>query len=333
MAVVQHARGAHQRYFAIGDVHGCADELELLLSELPLQTGDCLVFLGDYVDRGPDSRKVIDLILQTGRRWPVVSLRGNHESMMLDFLERPESVGAGLFVLNGGMQTLASYGDGHGDFLVPEEHHLFLRGLSVGLDTPDFFFVHAGVPDRPLNKLSESDADKMLWIRDSFFSSSFNWGKRIVHGHTPVDKPETHAKRINVDTGCVYDRRLTAVELPAVKFYSVERQKLGTKAPALREPDSARRGVRFSGRLRVRANSPAGVVEGETHNFNQFGLLMDVNDAAVLARLKPGDVLQGEIGVQSEHSKRFAGRVVRAETRSGHRLLAVQIDQLGKQKN
>jgi serine/threonine protein phosphatase 1 len=318
------------RTFAIGDVHGCARELELLIAKLKLKKDDTIIFLGDYVDRGPDAKSVISIIIELKKHHNVIALKGNHEAMFLDFLERPESPGAGLFVLNGGSATLASYAGEGGSFEIPDEHIRFLYDLKYFYETPTHFFVHAGVPPNrslaSLAKLTPEDEVTLLWIRQLFLNSSYDWGKIIVHGHTPVDKPETKANRINVDTGCVYDGMLTAVELPKVKFHHIEKGEKGEDITFPREVNTSRAAMRFSGRLAVHASVKGKLVHHfETLNYNQFGLLMAEAVMQATAVFKIGDVIEGRIAPGDTKEIGFIGEVVRTESRGGVRLYAVKM--------
>lgn len=330
------------RTFAVGDVHGCAAELEALLERLQPKEDDTFVFLGDYVDRGPSARRVIDLIIALSERCEVICLKGNHEAMFLDFLEHPESAGAGLFILNGGAATLASYETEGGAFEIPESHLHFLQKLKLWHQTDTHFFVHAGVPLQPLASLSETEHEQLcLWSRQPFLSTSYKWEKIVVHGHTPAPEPERKANRINVDTGCVYGGRLTALELPAGKFHEVAR---GTKVtPSLfpidraRSTASARIALRFSGRLPVEASRDGEAkMAFETLNFNQFGLLMAETmqskaslqaKGAAEPRLAMGDVIEGRIG-DGEAAIMFQGEVVRIESRGEFAHYGVRIDRI-----
>jgi serine/threonine protein phosphatase 1 len=220
------------RVYVIGDVHGRADLLESLLARVdqdlerhpiddPLQ-----VFLGDYIDRGPYSRDVIDLLISRRRRWPTVCLKGNHEAMALRVLE--DSMVLQRWLQLGGGDTMASYGvtpptsvdSGNAETLVhtlrtamPEDHKKFLRGLPLSLTCGDFFLSHAGArPGVPLPLQRERD---LLWIRDEFLQYAGYLGKVVIHGHTPVGSPEIFSNRINLDTGAYATGRLTCLILEA----------------------------------------------------------------------------------------------------------------------
>ena len=141
------------KIFAIGDVHGCASELRMLLNKLPL-TPDCVVvFLGDYVDRGPQSKQVIDTALELQQQCKVIALKGNHEALFLSFLRDPSSEAAGMFIYNGGSATLHSYATPEGEYRIPRSHRDFLENLELYYETDEFFFVHAGIPRIPMAQI------------------------------------------------------------------------------------------------------------------------------------------------------------------------------------
>jgi serine/threonine protein phosphatase 1 len=191
------------RYYAIGDVHGRFDLLSRALDEIgDLEAQDArLVMLGDYVDRGPESREVVDELMRRSSDARVVCLRGNHEDMMLSGLEDPGA--AVQWLLNGGEATLASYGGQ----APPEEHLAWLSALPVAYETEHQFFVHAGV--RPGVSLDAQKPEEMLWIRRPFLDSDADFGKHVVHGHTPAGEPELRANRSNLDTGAFHTGTLT----------------------------------------------------------------------------------------------------------------------------
>lgn len=231
--------------YAIGDIHGRADLLKLMLDKLEAQAGadrkgpdrPIVVFLGDYVDRGPESREVIDmLIYDRPRGFERRFLRGNHEQAMLAFMDTPRAnVG---WLRHGGAATLQSYGvqppplAGAADAdwsaaaealraNLPAAHLDFLINLERYVVLGDYAFVHAGVrPGRPLEK--QTDAD-LFWIRERFHSSQRRFSHRVVHGHTPLAEPYSDARRIGVDTGAYASGVLTAVRLEAdgAEFVSV----------------------------------------------------------------------------------------------------------------
>jgi serine/threonine protein phosphatase 1 len=197
--------GRQTRLLAVGDIHGCHDQLLALLAMVQPGPGDQLVFLGDYIDRGPDSRQVVELLLSLQRRHPHwVFLKGNHEAMLLDFLERGETFP---YLINGGDATLESYGAAG----IPPEHRAFFIGLRPYYETADFIFVHAGL--RPGLPPAEQREEDLLWIREKFLASDYDWGKTVVFGHTPRPSALLTPNRIGLDTGAVYGGRLSCCEV------------------------------------------------------------------------------------------------------------------------
>jgi serine/threonine protein phosphatase 1 len=204
------------RLLAVGDLHGCSDLLDQLLKEVAPEDRDQMVFLGDYVDRGPDGRGVIERLLELQRRWPqTVFLRGNHEQMFLDYLEDRQRLP---FLINGGQTTLESYGGGKLP-AIPDRHRDFLHSLPTRYERDDFIFVHAGL--RPGIPLADQDEEDLLWIRGEFLDSDFDWGKTIVFGHTPLERPFLAERRIGVDTGAVYGRALTCCDVLSRRIWQV----------------------------------------------------------------------------------------------------------------
>lgn len=209
-----------ERLFAIGDIHGCARELEALLLGLGLARGDTVVCVGDYIDRGPESSAVVDLLLALRARGEVatVFLKGNHEDMALAFLGRRGRYGEA-WGLNGGAATLRSYGldartpGAEAAAGVPLEHLAFYEALLSSYAAPGHLLVHAGI--RPGLPLAQQDEEDLLWIREEFITHAHGLPHTVVFGHTPhrevlVDLPY----KIGIDTGCVYGGALTALELP-----------------------------------------------------------------------------------------------------------------------
>lgn len=222
--------------YAIGDVHGCLDELRrlealIVTDAAPVAGEKWLVPLGDYIDRGPASAGVLDhLLAPPPPGFRRLCLKGNHEAMLLDALADPPTLRHWLAF--GGDATLASYGLGQAaieslrsgrgrassrrqllEAHLPEEHLAFLRNLPVGLSVPGFTFVHAGLrPGVPLADQKEAD---LLWIRELFLESGHDFGAVVVHGHTPGREPFISATRIGIDTGCFMSGRLTALRIDA----------------------------------------------------------------------------------------------------------------------
>ncbi|MDJ0785486.1 MAG: metallophosphoesterase family protein [Myxococcota bacterium] len=216
--------------YAVGDIHGELQKLEALLDSLPLEDNDRLVFLGDYVDRGPEPKGVVDRLVELSRHWPCVFLMGNHESMFLDFLgwKDPAYFGGDAFLGNGGDRTLASYGyfdspaPDPRTFELPKDHHRFYEGLKLYYVDGDYAFVHAGLSRKALSQgdlgfaLRRSKPEDLLWNR-STGDLPHNLGATIVYGHTPSQDLGVRWNEpfsIGVDTGAVYGGPLTAIRLP-----------------------------------------------------------------------------------------------------------------------
>ena len=204
------------KIFAVGDVHGCVDKLKTVLGMIKLDWDrDMMVFLGDYVDRGPDSRGVIELLLNLKKRHGdrLIFLKGNHEWMFMQFLKGEEQ---DFFLQNGGIETLESYSLEKGKTDIPQSHLDFLDNLDLYFETQDYIFVHAGL--RSNIPISEQSPEDLLWIRSPFLKSSYDWGKRVIFGHTPFSFPFIEANKVGIDTGAVYGGRLTCLMLPDFEF-------------------------------------------------------------------------------------------------------------------
>lgn len=234
------------RVYAIGDIHGCDDLLGRLLEAIDAdrhtsRAADIrYVFLGDYVDRGTQSREVVERLIGFKAREPAtIFLKGNHDATLLEFLGEPDVLQTWRGF--GGLETLQSYGvnafemmrDGAGAEAVrdrfadalPPAHLRFLRGLATSATIGDYLFVHAGIrPNLPIGEQSEQD---LLWIRDEFLRSRADHGKIVVHGHTPSERPEIMSNRIGIDTGAYMTGRLTCLALEGT-----ERRFLTTRARA-----------------------------------------------------------------------------------------------------
>lgn len=215
------------RLFAIGDIHGCPDELEAMLHAIKAGAGDTVVLVGDYVDRGPSARAVIDLALELDRsEAEAVFLKGNHEDMMLSFLGLPGNYGDS-FLFNGGVATLESYGLKENDLTeardrIPPPHLDFFKNLAVSYQRPPYLFVHAGI--LPTRQLEDQQTEDMLWIRQEFIMNPHRIDATVVFGHTPmrgvmVDLPY----KLGIDTGLVYGGKLTCVEFTEGVLYQVQR--------------------------------------------------------------------------------------------------------------
>jgi serine/threonine protein phosphatase 1 len=200
--------------FAIGDIHGCFDKLtDLLAACETVRAGRRarFVFIGDYVDRGPDTRKVIELLLdrQLKERDRFICLRGNHEDLLIRASRRDRTDRDLInWWANGGEQTLDSYGaDDPSD--LPADHLAWIEALPLTFIDGNRLFVHAGV--RPGISLSAQAEEDLLWIREPFLSAEEDHGAFVVHGHTPTGSglPELRPNRLNLDTGACFGGPLT----------------------------------------------------------------------------------------------------------------------------
>lgn len=221
---------AGRRIYAVGDIHGRKDLLSRLMNGVFAAVGSSgdlrsqIVFLGDYVDRGPDSAGVLSELWDLQRQLDVVLLKGNHEALLLDFLRDPETLP--FWAAVGGLPTLTSYGLTPSLRPTPDECHALqealldsmppahlslLQGLRLSHAVDDYFFAHAGV--RPGVALDRQDEQDLLWIRDEFLSYKGFFEKRIVHGHTPIQHPDVQPHRINIDTGAFATGQLTCLVL------------------------------------------------------------------------------------------------------------------------
>lgn len=226
------------RLYAIGDVHGCDDLLDdihaRIAADIAGRTSSSIriVHLGDYADRGPQTADVIERLSRLRETDDnVICLRGNHEHMLLEFLDNPHASGV-TWLSNGGENTLRSYdidlfGSSSIDRrmiaisrrfaeAIPAHHHHFLNTLEYSVHFGDYFFCHAGI--RPGIPLDQQDPTDLIWIRDHFLESDADFGAVVVHGHTPVEEPEIRPNRINIDTGAVFGGALTCLILEGNEY-------------------------------------------------------------------------------------------------------------------
>ena len=219
--------------YVIGDIHGCIDELRRLVHAFPLDTSDQVVFLGDYIDRGPDSKEVVTFLVALQKQFPAVDfvfLKGNHEDMLLSYLGL-EGEHGDMFLINGGKATLASYGlveeriTAHDAIqAIPAEHIQFYQGLRSFHVMDAFLCVHAGV--HPQKSLADQSNEDLFWIRNKFIYSSHSLPYTVLFGHTPqqavlFDLPY----KVGLDTGLVYGNRLTCLELDEKVLLQINRGK------------------------------------------------------------------------------------------------------------
>lgn len=216
--------------YVIGDIHGCLAEVRYLIEQLPLERGDRLVFLGDYIDRGPDSNGVVSYLLDLRNQGNVgvIFLKGNHEDMFLDYLGLSGNHGD-VFLNNGGHATLASYGiastSSPGAEIaqeLPQSHLTFYKNLETFCVLGSYLCVHAGI--QPLKKLEEQTAAEMYWIRGEFIRNSHKLPFTVLFGHTPqkevlFDLPY----KIGLDTGLVYGNKLSCLAIEEKLLYQIKR--------------------------------------------------------------------------------------------------------------
>lgn len=228
--------------YAIADIHGRADLLIRLLHAINKDAQSCadqrriLITLGDYIDRGPNSRKVIETLVHLPLEgFEAKYLKGNHEDMFLDFLDDPIERGSS-WLSNGGWATLMSYGFKVSDLpenlqnmptirakllvTMPKTHLSFFKSLKLFYQLGDYYFVHAGIrPGVPLDKQKEDD---LIWIRDEFLFSDKDFGKIIVHGHSITQEPKELKNRIGLDTGAFHTGVMTCLVLSSEERYFLQ---------------------------------------------------------------------------------------------------------------
>jgi serine/threonine protein phosphatase 1 len=219
---------ANLRIYAIGDIHGRLDLLNELIARIDADLAlrptvrPLYVFLGDYIDRGPSSRETIDRLIEHGAAHESIFLKGNHEQIALKCLSDRALFDQWLRL--GGRETLVSYGvpsellaptrpivEQQSAFhhALPQRHFGFFRDLQNSFAAGDFFFAHAGA--KPYVELTQQKESDLLWIRGEFLASSCDFGKIVVHGHTPTREIEVGPNRINIDTGAFATGRLTCL--------------------------------------------------------------------------------------------------------------------------
>lgn len=218
------------RIYAFGDIHGRSDLLKKMFAviDADLERNPIAhpieVFLGDYIDRGPNSADVLSLLIDRSSRRETIFLKGNHDAFFLDVISDPTKLDQWRQI--GGLETLMSYGLNPSinpdaaeqsqlierlHAVLPQQHLSFMKSLKSYFVVGDFLFVHAGVRfGIPLNEQREAD---LLWIRSEFLDRDENFGKFIVHGHTPVREPDLRQYRINIDTGAYATGKLTLLTI------------------------------------------------------------------------------------------------------------------------
>ena len=203
------------RLICISDIHGCVYELKNLIEQIKPTKNDKFVFLGDYIDRGGHVREVILYLMKFKHDFPnTVLLIGNHEIMYTDALSGAWDVAS--YIYNGGGTTLKDFPANDNKILLD-----FIGTLELYHETEDFIFVHAGLSPMSFDNQKENECfeETALWIRGNFLNSNYDWGKVVVHGHTPGDSVVYKENRIGIDTGCVFGNFLTGLDLTNGKEY------------------------------------------------------------------------------------------------------------------
>ena len=212
------------KIYAISDIHGQFYKLRRLIDRLYIDDNHLLIFIGDYIDRGDYSFEVIDYLINLNKQYNCVFLKGNHESMFMDFMS---GINEDLYTYNGGYQTIQSYENNGYDIYqhtyyidrsIPVTHMKFYQNLKNYYQTEDYIFVHAGLVPKDI-PLEQQPEDILLWDRYDFINSDFDWGKKVIFGHTPAREPRKMHNKIGIDTGAYYeDGVLTCIILPEERF-------------------------------------------------------------------------------------------------------------------
>ncbi len=206
----------NKEVFVLTDIHGCRNELNVVLDYILNKYSNLkFIFLGDYVDRGPDSKGVVGDLIQLNKDYECVFLKGNHEDMLLDRVKGLNLQGD-RWDRNGNDATISSYGNLSNILKV---HGEFYDSLKLYFETNKYIFVHGGL--EPGVNLQSQDEHKMLWIREDFINSDYDFKKVVIYGHTPKFPIRVNFKKVCVDTGCVYGHYLTALKLSDFEYFSV----------------------------------------------------------------------------------------------------------------
>lgn len=215
-------------YYIIGDIHGKIKKLRILFKKINnvLNYDDTIIFLGDYIDRGFNSKDVIEYLLYLNDHYNVIFLKGNHEDMFKMYLNG--EIEEHIYFYNGGDMTIKSYEDNKGNFLLPKKHRQFFDNLKYYYETNDFIAVHAGVPSN-IKNLENADEKDLIWIRDLFFRSDAFYEKTIIFGHTITSVLNTDnsfsvyfdktRNIIGIDTGAAYGGNLTCLRWPDLEVF------------------------------------------------------------------------------------------------------------------
>ena len=297
------------------------DEFVRLIKHMAPGSDDTIILLGDYIDRGPDAKGVVDFILALREKMKVICLLGNHEQMFIEFFQNKNTVYARSFIMNGGGATLQSYCTSPGKYDIPQSHSQFFLSLLPFYENENYFFVHAGVPDLPLDTIKKNISlhiNDILWLREDFICSAYKWEKTIVHGHSPVLSPTIVPGRINLDTGSVFGGQLSALCLDTMEIITCPTVKKIT-AFFFKDSRPPRRAYRFAGEISVDLLINGQRITGKTINYNELGVLMYTTNAdgdtpaAGVPILKKGEIVNGTIGPKETGHIPFKAKVVRIE--------------------
>lgn len=219
------------RTLVISDIHGCYDLLAAVLKKAHYNTNtDKLVLIGDYIDRGPDSKKVLDLVMSLAQDGAIV-LAGNHEEMLISAYRNPDNITP--WLMNGAASTLESFGikeiSSEGICRIPRKYFDFISSLPLFYEDKDYVFVHAGL-DPDLQQADLTNKYALLWLRDDWLRCKYNGNKTVIFGHSPTFTIFNHnkavpwisGKKVCIDTGAVYPQyggHLTCLELPGMSTY------------------------------------------------------------------------------------------------------------------
>jgi len=221
--------GGSALYYIIGDIHGHFARLAALFEKLLklIAVRDTVIFLGDYIDRGPRSYEVIDFLVHLSRRksFETVFLKGNHEDLFAAHLRGED--GPGAFIFNGGDATIRSYTAHCGKLDLPEHHRRFFDSLRLYYEGEDFIAVHAGLNPK-IERIEAQSEHDLIWIRDQFFRADKRWDKTVIFGHTPVSTITGEGpvyideKRniIGIDSGVMYGNPLACISWPQREIFT-----------------------------------------------------------------------------------------------------------------
>ncbi len=184
------------RYIAITDIHGELGKLENVLSKIDLRNDDIFIFMGDYIDRGPDSKGVVEKVIEISQNYKTITLIGSHEYALLH--AKSDEYYNFLFWNYGGPETVKSYGGQFDNIL--KTHGSFFRNLQFYYQTDEYLFVHAGI--NPRYSLEEQDETDLVYIRSAFYNHPHNLPQKIIFGHTEFDRPLIQKDKICIDLGC-----------------------------------------------------------------------------------------------------------------------------------